>query len=268
MLKINAVSAFIDNYLWIIQNDNFHSSVSSGGFGKNKCFVVDPGDAKSVKKYLEKNSLELAGILITHQHADHIGGVGELLALHNDLPVYGPADITVVTHAVRENNSIDILGKHFEVIEVPGHTLNHLAYYGDKKLFCGDALFSAGCGRMFEGTPEMFLTSLNKLKSLPVDTEIYCAHEYTQFNLLFAQSIEPGNQDLLAYQKKVNTLRAEHKITLPSNIGIELKVNPFLRTNIAAVKSKARELLMLNQQAEITEVDTFAALREAKNNFL
>lgn len=265
MLKVIPIPAFNDNYLWIIQLDN--SSHGSASPENNKCFVVDPGDAKPVKKYLERNNLGLAGILITHQHPDHIGGVSELLEIYADIPVYGPKDISVVTHAVAEHNSINVLGEKFKIIEVPGHTLNHLAYYGDKKLFCGDALFSAGCGRMFEGTPEMFLNSLSKLKSLPVETQVYCAHEYTQFNLLFAQSIEPDNKDLLAYQEKVNILRADNKITLPSNIGLELKINPFLRTDILSVQAQAKKLLQLDSSIDIGEVEVFAALREARNQF-
>ena len=255
MLNVIPVPAFNDNYIWVIQLPESYL-----------CVVVDPGDAEKVQAYLDKKNLALSAILITHPHLDHVGGVAVLLEKYS-VPVYGPADISVVTHPVSEGDIVDVLGLSFSVIGVPGHTLNHIAFYGDDKLFCGDALFSSGCGRMFEGTPAMFLASLNKLKSLPPKTKVYCAHEYTGFNLLFAKSIEPNNSDIAVYQKQVKSLRDDGKPTVPTHIGLELKVNPFLRTHVASVQAAAKEFLSLSVPTEIDEVRVFAALREARDNF-
>lgn len=226
MLHVEAVKAFNDNYLWVL-----HAP------GSTQAAVVDPGDARPVLAYLEKAGLQLAAILVTHHHADHIGGIADLLA-HTSVPVYGPANARIpqVTRIVAEGDVLEILGHKFQVLEVPGHTLEHIAYFMGEAtftdpplVFCGDTLFAAGCGRMFEGTPPMMHASLQKLAALPPATRVYCAHEYTLSNLRFAQAVMPSNPDVASRITTETAKRARAIPTVPTTIGLELRTNPFLR---------------------------------------
>ncbi|KXF81222.1 hydroxyacylglutathione hydrolase [Enterovibrio coralii] len=252
MLSVSSIPAFNDNYIWLLKNDDNH------------CVVVDPGDASPVIQTLSEQGLTLDGILLTHHHNDHIGGVGELLARFPALFIYGPntARFPQVTHPVADNDTFTLYGENFTVFQVPGHTLDHIAYYAEGMLFCGDTLFSGGCGRLFEGTPEQMHTSLTKLASLPEDTKVYCAHEYTQSNINFAIAVEPNNDALVSYAYDVKALRAENQSTLPSSIALEKAINPFLRAHIDSVKNAVTE-----RAQGVSDVETFAALRRWKDDF-
>ena len=253
MLKITAIPAFTDNYIWLLES-------------KDQAVVVDPGDADVVLTYLTKHQLKLSTILVTHWHPDHIGGINDLLKHHSAL-VIGPQseNIPQVEKTVSDNESINVLDCEFTAITVPGHTMDHIAYYtaSGNSLFCGDTLFAGGCGRMFEGTPDVFLSSLNKLSHLPENTNVYCAHEYTLSNLQFALEAEPDNTELQNRLIDCQKQRANNIPTVPSTIKIEKETNPFLRTSEKSVITQA-----LNQGAASTSsVDVFACLREWKNNF-
>lgn len=254
MYAIEAIPAFTDNYIWLIRH---HQEAA----------VIDPGDAAVVHAHLKNNHLDLRYILITHWHPDHTGGIAKLLSTYPNAIVIGPKHkaITPVHQLVEDNSSSQIWGLDFQVLAVPGHTLEHIAYYcsAENILFCGDTLFSGGCGRMFEGDAPMFSASLGRIKALPDVTSIYCTHEYTLSNLDFAQAVEPDNSALQQYLIRCQKLRADDKITLPSTVGLEKKINPFLRLNHEDVITQA-----LNQGAASTmAVDIFATLREWKNNF-
>lgn len=257
-MKISPIPAFTDNYIWQL-ND-----------GSN-AFVVDPGDAKPVISFLESNKLTLTGILLTHHHWDHTGGVKELLDLWPGIPVYGPAheDISEVTHPLEENDKIRVFGETFRIFDVPGHTAGHIAYYNVQEndhdiLFCGDTLFSSGCGRLFEGTAAQMYESLSKLKTLPSETLVYCTHEYTTANLKFASAVEPNNEDIAARMKEVEDLRARDLPSVPSTIGLELKVNPFLRWDAPEVVASANER---SETMSTEPVEVFAAIRAWKDKF-
>lgn len=226
MLTVHRIPAFEDNYIWLIRNPERASAA-----------VVDPGDAKPVIKTLKSLGLELAAILITHHHWDHIGGIEDLLA-YQKAPVYGPANENIPhrDHALKDHDRVKIeaLDADFEVIDVPGHTAGHIAYYtdnpgGEKLLFCGDTLFAGGCGRLFEGTAEQMHQSLSRIAALPDDTQVYCAHEYTEANLVFARIAEPDNNDLQQRQQEVEAMRGRNEATVPSLLGVEKATNPFLR---------------------------------------
>jgi hydroxyacylglutathione hydrolase len=229
--------------------------------------VVDPGDEAPVLDYLAKEDAGLAAILLTHHHGDHTGGVAGLLARH-PVPVFGPAGepIAGITVPLREGDPVALPGfqDHFRVIDVPGHTRGHIAYYGHGALFCGDTLFGCGCGRLFEGTAEQMWASLGKLAALPADTRVYCAHEYTQSNIRFALAVEPGNAALQARAKRVAHLRADRQSTVPFTLAEERQTNPFLRSGEAEVTAAAERHCgaRLSGAAEV-----FAALREWKNDF-
>ena len=254
-LSIQAIKAFQDNYIWAIINTE-NASV----------WIVDPGDAIPVISFLQQQQLMLTGILITHHHHDHCGGVAELRQPY-DVPVYGPkhADI-LATHTVTDNQRITLkeCGLSFDVLTIPGHTLEHIAYYcaEDNILFCGDTLFSAGCGRVFEGTAEQMTHSLMRLNDLPEETRVYCAHEYTKSNLLFARKIEPDNKDIDKHLISVEECYKQNKPSLPSTLELERKINPFLRikekTVIAAAEEYAQEKLS-------NTVAVFATIRQWKN---
>jgi hydroxyacylglutathione hydrolase len=231
-LNVRPVRAFADNYIWLID-----SAVAQG-----RLVAVDPGDAAPVLLELQRSGASLAAILLTHHHADHIGGVPELLR-HARVPVIGPDDARIAhrTRTVHDGERCELpdLGLAFETLQVPGHTVSHIAFWGHGALFCGDTLFSAGCGRMFEGTPEQMNASLTKLRLLPPDTRMYCGHEYTAANLRFALNVDPANQAALEYQAAVDRLRAVGEPSLPSTIGLENRVNPFLRCTEPAVAAAA-----------------------------
>lgn len=251
--------AFKDNYLWLI-----HDGVNAA--------VVDPGDAQPVLAALQANGLTLTAILLTHHHADHIGGVPELLA-HSPVPVFGPRNdgIAAVTEPLGEGDRIEVpgLGLALTVLDVPGHTNGHIAYVrGDDKghwLFCGDTLFGAGCGRLFEGTPAQMADSLAKLATLPDDTLVYCAHEYTLSNLRFAEAVEPGNRALQLRVANDSRLRGTNLPTVPSTIAIEKATNPFMRVQAPAIVESLVAAGRLAPGADA--VTAFAALREWKNVF-
>lgn len=251
-----ALPAFEDNYLWLLHDGR-------------QALVVDPGDAAPVCDALEQGGLELAGILVTHHHADHVGGLAALLARH-PAPVFGPADdrLPVPVQTARDGDTLSLLGLEIQTLEVPGHTATHLAYYtapdGEAPLlFCGDTLFSAGCGRLFEGTPAQMQHSLSRLAALPGDTRVCCAHEYTLSNLRFALAVEPDNAALIAYEAQCRAARAAGHATLPAMLGLERDINPFLRWQVPAVQAAA-----LNRGATSTDpVAVLAAIRQWKNEF-
>lgn len=259
------ITAFDDNYLWLLHN------------GK-QALVVDPGDASPVAKKLSELDLDLVAILVTHHHGDHTGGV---LALHQQYgcEVYYPAKerLTFVNqldstkaHALAGADTVDALGLALTTIEVPGHTLGHIAFYAPEVpslgsvLFCGDTLFSGGCGRLFEGTPAQMLASLTQLAQLPPATWVCCAHEYTLANLKFARAVDPNNQALLGYSSKAQSLRSKGLPTLPVRLGDECEINPFLRVDQLTI---AQTVLNEFPQTPAQPEAVFAALREWKNNF-
>jgi len=232
-LSVTAIPAFADNYIWLLTN------------GGKACAVVDPGDAEPVLTVLAERGLDLRYILLTHHHPDHIAGVGDLLEKYAAV-VYAPDDrrIPFTQHSCKEGDLVSLPGLQveFRVLEVPAHTRTHIAFYGENALFCGDTLFSIGCGRLFEGSPGDMQQSLDKLAALPELTQVYCAHEYTQSNCAFALEIEPENARLQARAAEVNRLRAAGQITLPSTLADELAANPFMRTREKSVLETARKI--------------------------
>ena len=255
-MNLIALPAFADNYIWML-----HDGV--------RAVVVDPGDAAPVQAALVRLHLQLAGILVTHHHADHVGGVNALRPLLQG-PVYGPRKEKIRTPciALDEGDRVHALGLNFDVIDVPGHTAGHIAYvqHGEAEqplLFCGDTLFSAGCGRFFEGTPTQMHQSLSKFAALPADTRVCCTHEYTLSNLRFAAAVEPGNTARARYQAQCEALRAQGRPTLPSSIGLELAINPFMRCSEAEVVASA----MAHGSTSEAPVAVLATLREWKNRF-
>jgi hydroxyacylglutathione hydrolase len=262
--RVRPVPAFRDNYLWLI--------VDSTG---TRAVVVDPGDAGPIERALEAASLSLDAILLTHHHADHTGGVAALVAAR-DCPVYGPwaEPIEGIDHSLGDGDRVALpaFDIDFEVIAVPGHTRGHIAYYGKRLgeddprgvLFCGDTLFAAGCGRLFEGTPQQMHESLARLAALPPDTLVYCAHEYTLSNLAFASAAEPGSGAVAARLAEARALRERDIPTVPSAIGIERETNPFLRTDSPAVIA---QLAARGIGSDAGPVERFAALRAWKDQF-
>lgn len=259
MIQILALPAFSDNYIWLLQDAS-----------SKQCAVVDPGDAGPVIAWLAQHpEWQLTDILVTHHHADHTGGVEQLKSL-SGARVYGPAaeHTPVRDVSLNDNDSLTVLGLTFAVYAVPGHTLGHIAFYHDDPqaplLFCGDTLFAAGCGRLFEGTPQQMHHSLGRLAELPGTTLVYCAHEYTLSNLRFAVAVEPDNPDVRARFEQVTQWRNENRISLPSNLALERKTNPFLRVDIAAVKEKADERSGTDNTSPVA---VFTALRGWKDKF-
>jgi hydroxyacylglutathione hydrolase len=253
MFDVIRIPAFKDNYIWLLRKGAAAT-------------VVDPGDASPVLEVLEREGLSLSAILITHHHADHQGGVASLLARH-PAEVFGPASesITSISQPLRAGATVRIASCdiEFQVIEVPGHTRGHIAYYGSGCLFCGDTLFSGGCGRLFEGTAAQMAASLARLSDLPDETAVYCAHEYTAANLRFALAVEPGNRRLQDRVHAVAAARAKGWATVPSTIEIEKASNPFLRCDQPEVVAAARR----RAPDARDDVAVFAALREWKNSF-
>ena len=257
MLSIQPIEAFSDNYIWLISRES-----------DKQAFVVDPGDPDVVEQVLSARGLSLAGILITHHHFDHVGGLTALKAAHNPV-VYGPDNPAIegIDHTVGAGDSVDVLGETFAVLEVPGHTLDHIAYVagGDNpSLFCGDTLFAGGCGRLFEGTPQMMHKSLQALMELPGNTSVYCAHEYTLANLEFARAVEPGNAELIKRIADAQASRARGEPTVPSNIALEQATNPFVRCETKELQASLEAQHKLGD----TEADAvFALVRGWKDNF-
>jgi hydroxyacylglutathione hydrolase len=252
MLEVVPVKAFKDNYIWTLRD-------------AKSAAVVDPGDAGPVLEYLASQRLQLVAILATHHHADHVGGVAELLS-HRAVPVYGPRGepIATLSRPVSGGDSVSVpeLGVAFSVIDIPGHTRAHIAYYGAGALFCGDTLFACGCGRVFEGTAEQMYSSLDKLRRLPDETKVYCGHEYTLANIGFARRVDPQNTALQLLEERTRRLREAGKPTLPSTLGEEKATNPFLRCLEPAVVESANKYL----GSRVSDpVRVFAAIRDWKN---
>ncbi len=256
-IKIWPISAFSDNYIWaIVQSD--------------QAVVVDPGQAAPVLDYLQEHGLTLTNILITHHHNDHVGGVPELVE-KTGATVYGPpnSDIPCRNVALGEGDTVNLPGfGQFSVLEVPGHTLDHIAYFGQidgrNVLFCGDTLFATGCGRLFEGNSRQMQQSLDKFKKMPHNTSVYCAHEYTLGNIRWARTVDPHNPDLEQWQREAESLRNNHQATVPTSLEHELKTNPFMRTDEPVVITAAEQQAghSLARPENVLEV-----LREWKNHF-
>ena len=265
MFNITAIPALKNNYIWAIHNDH-------------RAVVVDPGEARPVLEFLDARGIQLDSILCTHRHADHIGGILKLREVYN-VPVHGrqyPGN-PHITHELREGDQLKLeqFGLEFNIIEIPGHLNDHIAYVAPGMVFCGDVLFGAGCGKIFEGTPAQMHHSLQRLALLPDSTQVYCGHEYTAANLRFALACEPGNT---AIQQRIITtteLRAANLPTLPSTIALEKATNPFLRCAQAEIicTLKQRGLSDMSEQgelgelAELSELAVFTALRAWKNLF-
>lgn len=259
LAKIELIPAFSDNYIWCISDVD------------GNALLVDPGDAAPALAHLKAHQLKLNAVLITHHHPDHVGGLPGILEACGELPVYGPENhCNEINHRVAGGDSVRLLGCNFEVIAVPGHTLDHIAYYlgadesenNTPALFCGDTLFAGGCGRLFEGTPEQMYASLGVLSELPAPTRVYCAHEYTLNNLKFALQAEPGNTALAKRMETTEQLRAENRATVPSTIAMELDTNPFLRTQSEGLQ---RAVANAENTGKGTAVEYFAALRAWKD---
>jgi len=259
-MKLLALPAFADNYIWMLHDGQ-------------RAVVVDPGDAAPVHAKLDELGLVLAEILVTHHHPDHVGGV-DALRRRLSGTVFGPARerIPGPFHALRDGDEVDVLGLRFVIIDVPGHTAGHIAYQQvpvdgsalkAPLLFCGDTLFSGGCGRLFEGSPAQMAASLARLSALPGDSRVCCTHEYTLANLRFAKAVEPGNAALATYTLRCQALRDAGLPTLPSSVAQERAVNPFLRCTEAEVRATALVQGAVSDDA----VSVFTALREWKNKF-
>lgn len=253
MVKVTPIPAFTDNYIWCLHDENH-------------AVVVDPGDAAPVQKFLSDNNLRLDTILITHHHWDHIGGVKHLLG--DSVNVVGPVTerIPNITAPKTDGDQVTIpaLGLTFTVFDVPGHTLDHIAYVGEMGLFCGDTMFSAGCGRLFEGTPAQMLAAFERFKALPDSTKVYCTHEYTEANVTFALELTPDNVALKQYQTWVLETRSKGLPTLPSSIKLEKNINPYMRVSEAELQAAIIRKAGTNPN---NDIETFAAVRTLKDNF-
>ena len=254
MIKINPIHAFKDNYIWIIHNEKY-------------AVIIDPGIATPVIEYIRQHHLKLIAILNTHHHHDHTGGNLELSQLFG-IQIYGPKKETIpgMTDGLEEGNIVRLpeLPLNLTVLDTPGHTAGHISYYGSNNLFCGDTLFSCGCGRIFEGTAQQMYSSLKKITTLPDDTQVYCTHEYTLSNTHFATEIDPTNSLLAEYMSKVKLLRANHKPTIPTTLAIEKSINPFLRCEQSAIINAA------NRHAETQlpdAISVFSELRKWKDHY-
>lgn len=252
-MRLTALPAFQDNYIWALQAPD------------DRAIFVDPGEAGPVFDAVAQG-LQPAGVLLTHHHDDHIGGVAALRQRWPQLPVFAPVDerIALDCERVGENDRVQLPGFDFTVLEVPGHTRSHIAYLGHNHLFCGDMLFSLGCGRMFEGTPAQMLASLQRLAALPPQTLVCCGHEYTLANAVFARRIDPTNAALQRRQQEAQDMRSRSRPSVPAVLASELQCNPFLRTADSTIRAAVAARL---GRAPADDVETFAELRRWKDGF-
>jgi len=254
MLSVEPIKAFTDNYIWLV-------STNEGSI------VIDPGESENIQKLIDNKIIDLKGILITHHHYDHTNGLSDLVK-KNKLEVFGPVnDIDGIDHRLSDKDKISIIGIDFDIISIPGHTLDHIGFYsanaGNPILFCGDTLFAGGCGRIFEGTYEQMFNSLKKITKLPTNTNIYCGHEYTLSNLKFALEADDANKELIEEFKQVENKINLNTPSLPTRLDKELEVNPFLRCDNINIQNKIIEKFNVSNN----ELEIFTALRKWKDNF-
>ena len=274
-MQIHRLATLNDNYTWVITQNPSVSSDPTQTSADSKhpkqsaqpCYVVDPGEAQPVIDFCQTHDLSLAGILITHHHPDHTDGVKALLSQCNACPVYGFADGpagNLITNAVLDNDCIDIFGKVFTVIETPGHSLDHVCFYHPTALFSGDVLFAGGCGKIWDHPPELMHQSLMTLRALDDDCQVYCGHEYTYENMMFAHIAEPDNDAIDQRLKQVRAQRQQDQATVPSTLGLEKATNPFLRYDLSPLKQplEARQPALKTQH---DPVEYFAQLRAWKD---
>ncbi len=254
-MRVTYIKALKDNYIWVIQSPD------------NRCVVVCPGEAEPVLRWLKENNCQLEAILVTHYHYDHTDGIEALVAA-TECKVFGPAAEVIPCNSdpVEPGDTITPASgfPSFKVIGCPGHTLGHVAFYAQPWLFSGDTLFASGCGRMFEGTPEQFVATLDRLSRLPGDTQLYCAHEYTAANLEFALAVEPNNRFIQERIQQVSAMRAKGIATIPTLLSNEHNTNPFLRTDSFDVRKAAQK--RLGSKISRKE-DVFAVIRKWKDSF-
>lgn len=251
-MNLTSIPALDDNYIWTLNNED------------GQCLIVDPGEAAPVLAMLKKNRWRPVAVLLTHHHHDHVDGVKELISHFPELTVYGPEETVNkgTTAVVKEDDHIKILDLEFRVMATPGHTLGHISYYSAPYLFCGDTLFSGGCGRLFEGTAKQMFSSFQKINQLPAETLVCCAHEYTLSNMKFAATLLPQDAGISAYYLKIKELRAKKQVTLPTTLSLERQINVFLRTQDADIQAVSFE-----DSAQRDEWEIFSALRQKKDHF-
>ncbi len=254
MLSVKPIKAYQDNYIWLV-------STNEGSI------VVDPGESKKILNLIDNNEIDLEGVLITHHHFDHTNGLSDLLN-KSSLEVYGPKNnVNGINNIVKNNDKFKVIGIDFEVIEIPGHTLDHIAFYsfndGEPILFCGDTLFSGGCGRVFEGTFDQMFNALKKISKYPKETKIFCGHEYTLSNLKFALAVDENNEDLIKEYDNIKNIVDSGNPSLPTILEKELKINPFLRCDNHHIKNK----IVSKFNTSDDEFEVFCALRQWKDNF-
>ncbi|OON36459.1 hydroxyacylglutathione hydrolase [Izhakiella australiensis] len=246
------VPALSDNYIWLLHDE------------AGNTLIVDPGEAEPVIDYLTQHQLVAQSILLTHHHHDHVGGVKALRQKYPEITVFGPVETANkgADNIVAEGDSVPFGDREFRVIHTPGHTLGHISYFSNPYLFCGDTMFSGGCGRLFEGTPKQMYQSFQTINQLPDETLICCAHEYTLSNMTFAKAIWPENQKIADYYDEIKAMRAENQITLPTTLQHERQINVFLMSQLVELKNKLKVKYTNSQPEQI-----FAVLRAKKDHF-